>query len=227
MTRSHFMRDLNIVSILELTSISNFLLTNFKDLNYSLASRFFWANSILSVTSSHFWADFWLCFGTPWPFVPLCLVSHPLWSPTGAHYFDNTSQKEKEDDIVQPNNEHVYYWEVTSDVSPQPDDPTCLTYTYISHQNVVEDYNSGLIGTLLICKPGENRDLMTFGRMRRYVEVWQLCQYVRWLTGFACSSFPQKAWTRTESRWDSRMNMSFSLGCLTRRRVDINQNIMT
>ncbi|XP_008326094.1 coagulation factor V isoform X2 [Cynoglossus semilaevis] len=71
----------------------------------------------------------------------------------GAHYFDNTSQKEKEDDIVQPNNEHVYYWEVTSDVSPQPDDPTCLTYTYISHQNVVEDYNSGLIGTLLICKP--------------------------------------------------------------------------
>ncbi|XP_070832599.1 coagulation factor V [Chaetodon trifascialis] len=72
----------------------------------------------------------------------------------GAHYFDNTSQKEKEDDVVQPNSEHVYYWEVTSDVSPQPDDPTCLTYTYISHQNVVEDYNSGLIGTLLICKPG-------------------------------------------------------------------------
>ncbi|XP_073329346.1 coagulation factor V [Pagrus major] len=72
----------------------------------------------------------------------------------GANYFDNTSQREKEDDVVQPNREHVYYWEVTSDVSPQPNDPTCLTYTYVSHQNVVEDYNSGLIGTLLICKPG-------------------------------------------------------------------------
>ncbi|XP_069389658.1 coagulation factor V isoform X2 [Paralichthys olivaceus] len=72
----------------------------------------------------------------------------------GAHYFDNTSQKEKEDDIVQPNNEHVYYWEVTSDVSPQSHDPTCLTYTYISHQDVVNDFNSGLIGTLLVCKPG-------------------------------------------------------------------------
>ncbi|XP_045909140.1 coagulation factor V [Micropterus dolomieu] len=71
----------------------------------------------------------------------------------GASYFDNTSQKEKEDDVVEPNSEHVYYWEVTSDVSPQPNDPTCLTYTYISHHNVVEDYNSGLIGTLLICKP--------------------------------------------------------------------------
>ncbi|XP_026151896.1 coagulation factor V isoform X2 [Mastacembelus armatus] len=72
----------------------------------------------------------------------------------GANYFDNTSQKEKEDDVVQPNSEHIYYWEVTSEVSPQPDDPSCLTYTYISHQNVVEDYNSGLIGALLICKPG-------------------------------------------------------------------------
>ncbi|XP_076602278.1 coagulation factor V [Chaetodon auriga] len=77
----------------------------------------------------------------------------------GAHYFDNTSQKEKEDDVVLPNCEHVYYWEVTSDVSPRPDDPTCLTYTYISHQNVVEDYNSGLIGTLLICKPGSLNEL--------------------------------------------------------------------
>ncbi|XP_063743742.1 coagulation factor V isoform X2 [Eleginops maclovinus] len=72
----------------------------------------------------------------------------------GANYFDNTSQKEKEDDLVQPNSEHVYYWEVKSDVSPQPSDPTCLTYTYVSHRDVVEDYNSGLIGALLICKPG-------------------------------------------------------------------------
>uniref|UniRef100_A0A3Q2C9B7 Coagulation factor V n=1 Tax=Cyprinodon variegatus TaxID=28743 RepID=A0A3Q2C9B7_CYPVA len=72
----------------------------------------------------------------------------------GANYFDNTSQREKEDDIVQPNREHVYYWEVTQEVSPLPDDPNCLTYTYISHRNVVQDYNSGLIGALLICKPG-------------------------------------------------------------------------
>uniref|UniRef100_A0A3Q1GC09 ferroxidase n=1 Tax=Acanthochromis polyacanthus TaxID=80966 RepID=A0A3Q1GC09_9TELE len=76
----------------------------------------------------------------------------------GANYFDNTSQKEKEDDMVRPNGEHVYYWEVTPAVSPQQHDPACLTYTYISHQNVVEDYNSGLIGTLLICKPGEREN---------------------------------------------------------------------
>lgn len=73
----------------------------------------------------------------------------------GAQYFDNTSLKEKEDDVVQPNSKHVYYWEVTADVSPQKNDPTCLTYTYISHANFVEDFNSGLIGALLICKPGK------------------------------------------------------------------------
>uniref|UniRef100_A0A8C6TZK8 Coagulation factor V n=1 Tax=Neogobius melanostomus TaxID=47308 RepID=A0A8C6TZK8_9GOBI len=71
----------------------------------------------------------------------------------GAYYFDNTSQKEKMDDIVKPNGEHVYYWEVTSEVSPQKNDPSCLTHSYISHRNVVEDYNSGLIGALLVCKP--------------------------------------------------------------------------
>uniref|UniRef100_A0AAQ5ZUT6 ferroxidase n=1 Tax=Amphiprion ocellaris TaxID=80972 RepID=A0AAQ5ZUT6_AMPOC len=76
----------------------------------------------------------------------------------GANYFDNTSQKEKEDDMVRPNGEHVYYWEVTGAVSPQQHDPACLTYTYISHQKVVEDYNSGLIGTLLVCKPGSLDD---------------------------------------------------------------------
>ncbi|XP_077393254.1 coagulation factor V isoform X2 [Festucalex cinctus] len=72
----------------------------------------------------------------------------------GAQYFDNTSPKEKEDDVVKPGNEHVYYWEVTPDVSPKPDDPACLTYSYISHMNLVEDFNSGLIGALLICKNG-------------------------------------------------------------------------
>ncbi|KAG7260157.1 hypothetical protein CRUP_020888 [Coryphaenoides rupestris] len=76
----------------------------------------------------------------------------------GAQYFDNTSLKEKEDDVVPPGGEHTYYWEVTADVAPQKDDPACLTYTYVSHLNVVRDYNSGLIGTLLLCKPGSLND---------------------------------------------------------------------
>ncbi|XP_037136671.1 coagulation factor V isoform X1 [Syngnathus acus] len=88
----------------------------------------------------------------------------------GAQYFDNTSQKEKEDDVVKPGNEHVYYWEVTPDVSPKPDDPTCLTYSYISHINLVEDFNSGLIGALLICKNGSlDESVMQAGVKRELV----------------------------------------------------------
>ncbi|KAL0985594.1 hypothetical protein UPYG_G00159150 [Umbra pygmaea] len=72
----------------------------------------------------------------------------------GSLYFDNTSQFEKEDDAVPPGGEHTYYWEVTSDVAPRSTDPSCLTYTYLSHYDFVKDYNSGLIGTILICKAG-------------------------------------------------------------------------
>ncbi|XP_062313084.1 coagulation factor V [Osmerus eperlanus] len=72
----------------------------------------------------------------------------------GAHYFDNTSQQEKDDDVVPPYSEHTYYWEVNSEVAPQEADPPCITYTYQSHFDIVKDYNAGLIGALLICKPG-------------------------------------------------------------------------
>ncbi|KAB5577055.1 hypothetical protein PHYPO_G00205580 [Pangasianodon hypophthalmus] len=72
----------------------------------------------------------------------------------GALYFDNTSQFEKEDDVILPGKEHTYYWEVTPEVAPQAADPPCVTYTYFSHNDIVKDYNTGLIGTLLICKPG-------------------------------------------------------------------------
>ncbi|KAK7154332.1 hypothetical protein R3I94_007620 [Phoxinus phoxinus] len=72
----------------------------------------------------------------------------------GSSYFDNTSLLEKKDDIILPGQEHTYYWEVTSEVTPTAADPPCLTYTYLSHYDIVKDYNTGLIGTMLICKKG-------------------------------------------------------------------------
>lgn len=72
----------------------------------------------------------------------------------GSLYFDNTSQFEKEDDVIYPDHEHTYHWEITAEVSPKAADPSCITYTYFSHIDIVKDYNTGLIGTLLICKKG-------------------------------------------------------------------------
>lgn len=77
-----------------------------------------------------------------------------MFNPLGSLYFDNTSQFEKQDDVINPGKEHTYYWEITKEVAPQDADPPCVTYTYFSHNDIVKDYNTGLIGTVLICKTG-------------------------------------------------------------------------
>ncbi|XP_051563819.1 coagulation factor V [Myxocyprinus asiaticus] len=72
----------------------------------------------------------------------------------GSSYFDNTLLLEKEDDLIPPGKEYTYQWDITSEVSPTAMDPPCITYTYISHADIVKDYNTGLIGIMLICKKG-------------------------------------------------------------------------
>ncbi|XP_042313402.1 coagulation factor V [Sceloporus undulatus] len=72
----------------------------------------------------------------------------------GSSYFDRTSPKERVDDGVPPGQMYKYIWEVTAKTGPREADPPCLTYTYYSHVNMVQDFNSGLIGALLICKEG-------------------------------------------------------------------------
>ncbi|KAG8136756.1 hypothetical protein E2320_005314 [Naja naja] len=47
-----------------------------------------------------------------------------------------------------------YVWNITAEIGPKKADPPCLTYAYYSHVNMVRDFNSGLIGALLICKEG-------------------------------------------------------------------------
>ncbi|XP_074164404.1 coagulation factor V isoform X2 [Sminthopsis crassicaudata] len=72
----------------------------------------------------------------------------------GASYADQTSPMEKMDDAVLPNREYTYTWIITEDSGPTDDDPPCLTHFYYSYDNLVMDFNSGLIGPLLICKKG-------------------------------------------------------------------------
>ncbi|XP_028655575.1 coagulation factor V [Erpetoichthys calabaricus] len=89
----------------------------------------------------------------------------------GSLYFDNTSSFEKKDDAVPPGGEHEYIWEITEDIGPTKEDPSCLTYTYYSHMDTVKDFNSGLIGALLICKPGT---LDFTGKQREFDEEFVL-----------------------------------------------------
>ncbi|XP_004285975.2 coagulation factor VIII [Orcinus orca] len=92
------------------------------------------------------------------------MASHPVslhaigvsyWkSSEGAEYEDKTSQREKEDDKVIPGKSHTYVWQVLKENGPTASDPPCLTYSYLSHVDLVKDVNSGLIGALLVCREG-------------------------------------------------------------------------
>ncbi|XP_074078065.1 coagulation factor V [Macrotis lagotis] len=72
----------------------------------------------------------------------------------GAFYEDQTSPLEKMDDAILPGQEFTYTWLITEDSGPTVNDPPCLTHIYYSYHNLVLDFNSGLIGPLLICKKG-------------------------------------------------------------------------
>ena len=73
----------------------------------------------------------------------------------GAAYKDETSQREKEDDKVTPGKSHTYVWQILKENGPTASDPPCLTYSYLSHVDLVKDVNSGLLGALLICREGK------------------------------------------------------------------------
>ncbi|KFQ02416.1 Coagulation factor VIII, partial [Leptosomus discolor] len=72
----------------------------------------------------------------------------------GAQYEDETSQPEKEGDRVDPGKTHTYIWEIQQNHGPMDGDSPCLTHSYSSNTDSVKDINSGLIGALLVCRPG-------------------------------------------------------------------------
>ncbi|KFP07659.1 Coagulation factor V, partial [Calypte anna] len=72
----------------------------------------------------------------------------------GSLYDDRTSSAEKQDDAIIPGQVYTYMWDITEEVGPREADLPCLTYAYYSHENMAMDFNSGLIGALLICKKG-------------------------------------------------------------------------
>uniref|UniRef100_A0A8C7BTN7 Coagulation factor V n=1 Tax=Neovison vison TaxID=452646 RepID=A0A8C7BTN7_NEOVI len=76
----------------------------------------------------------------------------------GASYSDHTFPVEKMDDAIAPGQEYTYVWKIGEDSGPTHDDPPCLTHIYYSYENLIQDFNSGLVGPLLICKKGALTD---------------------------------------------------------------------
>ncbi|XP_061217969.1 hephaestin isoform X1 [Neopsephotus bourkii] len=55
---------------------------------------------------------------------------------------------------VAPLHNFTYRWTVPKHVGPTASDPPCLTWMYSSAVNPIKDPSSGLVGPLIICKPG-------------------------------------------------------------------------
>lgn len=55
---------------------------------------------------------------------------------------------------IQPGDSFTYLWKLTSEDGPMDVDPRCLTRLYQSTLNPEKDLASGLVGPLIICKPG-------------------------------------------------------------------------
>ncbi|XDV37758.1 hypothetical protein PO909_007314 [Leuciscus waleckii] len=80
-------------------------------------------------------------------------IGVPYWKQSeGAGYEDSSSVQEREDDAVPPGGYYKYVWDISPNSGPTTSDPECLTYIYSSQVDIVRDFNSGLVGTLLICK---------------------------------------------------------------------------
>ncbi|KAJ8246909.1 hypothetical protein GJAV_G00256690 [Gymnothorax javanicus] len=85
----------------------------------------------------------------------ICPVGISYWKQSeGAGYDDATSNQEKEDDAVPPGGYYRYVWDIQPGDGPTLMDPDCLTYSYTSQVDIIRDFNSGLIGALIICKAG-------------------------------------------------------------------------
>uniref|UniRef100_A0A8B9PR20 Ceruloplasmin n=1 Tax=Apteryx owenii TaxID=8824 RepID=A0A8B9PR20_APTOW len=86
-----------------------------------------------------------------WPFSiqPHGVSYGKAWE--GMWYHDGLSQNGVS---VQPLHNFTYHWTVPQHVGPTPSDPPCLTWMYSSAVDPIKDTSSGLVGPLVICKPG-------------------------------------------------------------------------
>uniref|UniRef100_A0A672NNC6 Coagulation factor VIII-like n=1 Tax=Sinocyclocheilus grahami TaxID=75366 RepID=A0A672NNC6_SINGR len=84
----------------------------------------------------------------------------------GAGYEDFSSVQERADDAVPPGGYYKYVWDISPNSGPTTSDPDCLTYIYSSQVDIIRDLNSGLVGTLLICKT----EALTEERQRKVPE---------------------------------------------------------
>ncbi|VDI11014.1 Hypothetical predicted protein [Mytilus galloprovincialis] len=72
----------------------------------------------------------------------------------GSLYMDGTSGRDKLDDTVPPGYTYTYRWSMLNTFAPTKDDENCVPVGYHPHVRSTKDIDTGVVGILLICKPG-------------------------------------------------------------------------
>jgi len=75
-------------------------------------------------------------------------------SAEGANYNDNTVGSARLDDLVRPNTTVSFTWQVPETAGPGPNDPSTIGWMYHSHSDEVADPLAGLVGMIVIGRPG-------------------------------------------------------------------------
>jgi manganese oxidase len=75
----------------------------------------------------------------------------------GAPYNDGTSGGSTSDDAVATGGHHTYTWLVPDRAGPGPADGSSVMWMYHSHTDEIADTNAGLVGMMVITRPGMAR----------------------------------------------------------------------
>lgn len=113
---------------------------------------------------------------------------------------------------VRPLGNFTYHWTVPQHVGPTATDPPCLTWMYSSAVDPTRDTNSGLVGPLVVCRPGildhSNKQVLAVGLSLEKGDPCgsNLARRAEWPSSvFPCCSLPGKL-----ASWSSHI-MGFRL----------------
>jgi hephaestin len=73
----------------------------------------------------------------------------------GSMYADNVPHDQKIGSMVPPGATFTYQWEVPERAGPGPDDPSSIVWLYHSHVDEYKDVASGLVGAIIVTRPGQ------------------------------------------------------------------------
>jgi len=106
---------------------------------------------------------------------PYSIHTHGLFykkDAEGAPYDDGTSGADKADDAVPPGGTFTYNWQVPERAGPAHGDVNSVTWMYHSHTDEYRDFNTGLVGPIIITGRGESKPDGTPKGVDREFVIW-------------------------------------------------------